>query len=874
MAFFRTTSTPVRFRRTVLSSILAMLWLAASSTPAAADTVTWTGGGDGESWSDPFNWDPLGVPLGPDDVVIDLDGTYTVDLDESPSLNSLTMGAATGVQTLLIHSQTLTLGSTSSLGSTTLLEMTTNSSEIVVNGDLTVAGGWTWNAGDVSGTATLILSGTATLTTGNVKDLSGATLRNLGMINWDAGSWRVSSGAVVDNQGLIDIQGDVTLTWSGAPGTLLNSSAVQKSGGAGGSTISVAYDQTAAGLLDAQSGTLSMAPSGSATMSYAGGTLDADFGATLNLAGGTHTISGTLSGDPAGTIATSTNSTVLEVGAGGVTLDFGGTGWRWQAGTVTIGTAGTLVNADLMVLTTGNTKDLTGGTLSNLGTIEWDGGTWRVSSGGVVDNQGLIDMQGNLTLTWTGVPGTLTNGDTVQKSGGTGTSTIALTYDQTAAGLLDAQSGTLSMAPAGTTASYAGGTLDADFGATLDLASGTHTVSGTISGDPAGTVALSSGSTTLEVGATGATIDFGGTGMQWEAGTIDASAGGDLTNADLIVLTTGPTKDLTGGTLSNLGTIEWDAGVWRVSSGGVVDNQGLIDIQGNLTLTWAVVPGILTNSGIVQKSGGTGTSTHTIDTVNQAGGVIDVTIGTLSYSGDLTNEEDAVIQGTGTISVTSATVTNEGIFAPGGSVGTLTHTGTYDQIEPTATLEIELAGLTPDTEHDVLAVTGMGIFGGEIDILLEPNYAPAVGDTFTVVTCSNGCSGDIPTVNEPSGATFDVQVDSFNVRLEATDVFAFTTSGECPSGVNLSITGATPNNPVAILRSSALGSFTVPIGACAGTEVDLDSPLVQATVNSNANGDIIVGPIPVPGPACGAFLQAVDVATCGVSTVGQLPLQP
>src|SRR5439155_21556577 len=87
-----------------------ILFLAASSMTASADTITWTNSSGG-NWSTAANWNSGAGPVpGPaDDAVITLAGTYTVTLDVDATLTSLTLGGSSDTQTLSASSHTLTL---------------------------------------------------------------------------------------------------------------------------------------------------------------------------------------------------------------------------------------------------------------------------------------------------------------------------------------------------------------------------------------------------------------------------------------------------------------------------------------------------------------------------------------------------------------------------------------------------------------------------------------------------------------------------------------------------------------------------------------------------------------------------------------------
>jgi hypothetical protein len=60
----------------------------------AAATIIWDGGGDGESWSDPLNWDTDAIPIDTDFVLIDT--ATTVKISSPTTITSLTLGSVTG----------------------------------------------------------------------------------------------------------------------------------------------------------------------------------------------------------------------------------------------------------------------------------------------------------------------------------------------------------------------------------------------------------------------------------------------------------------------------------------------------------------------------------------------------------------------------------------------------------------------------------------------------------------------------------------------------------------------------------------------------------------------------------------------------------
>ena len=110
-------------RRNRVFTLLAAASIAILSTAGAyAADVIWTNASGGD-FSSGANWD-TGLAPGPSDhAIITLDGTYTVTLDQNTDVARLTLGGATGTQTLSMTSRTLTLGGVSSIGSNGAIEM-------------------------------------------------------------------------------------------------------------------------------------------------------------------------------------------------------------------------------------------------------------------------------------------------------------------------------------------------------------------------------------------------------------------------------------------------------------------------------------------------------------------------------------------------------------------------------------------------------------------------------------------------------------------------------------------------------------------------------------------------------------------------------
>lgn len=93
--------------------------------------------------------------------------------------------------------------------------------------------------------------------------------------------------------------------------------------------------------------------------------------------------------------------------------------------------------------------------------------------------------------------------------------------------------------------------------------------------------------------------------------------------------------------------------------------------------------------------------------------------------------------------------------------------------------------------------------------------------------------------------------------------FGLDAAGACPGTMTLTTSGGTAAGAVAVLFG-APGSTMKPDGVCAGTFLQLSNPRIFTVIIANGSG---VGTMTfnAPAVACGRTLQAVDLATCGVS---------
>ncbi|MDP3515431.1 MAG: YDG domain-containing protein, partial [Sulfuritalea sp.] len=304
----------------------------------------------------------------------------------------------------------------------------------------------------------------------------------------------------------------------------------------------------------------------------------------------------------------------------------------------------------------------------------------------------------------------------------------------------------------------------------LAVNGGTLTSTGTIA-----TANLDLSSGTLN-GAGGVTVS---NTMNWSGGT-------QGTNVGTTTIAAGANLNITGAVnlgrrIDNYGTATW-TGIGNIlTSGGgssvVFDNkagaQFLIQndqiIQGDGGSAEVVV-----NSGLLRKTTASGTTTLTgaVDFNNSAGAVANIETGTLrldSFAGgtnsgvldvaaaatlstngsSLVNAASGIIRGSGTLDLTIATLTNNGIMAPGvgaGGTATLSLAGNLNLAG--GTIEIDLGGTAPG-QADKLAVTGDVTMAGALTASLVGGYTPLNGDFIPYLTMTGTASGSFVATSLP-----------------------------------------------------------------------------------------------------------------------------
>jgi hypothetical protein len=221
--------------------------------------------------------------------------------------------------------------------------------------------------------------------------------------------------------------------------------------------------------------------------------------------------------------------------------------------------------------------------------------------------------------------------------------------------------------------------------------------------------------------------------------TGDGQIGGTFTNAATGELRAEPGKSLklTGGALptNNAGLISLYGGMLDIS-GNVFNNAGGF-ISGNGTLKTFT----LNNSGTMNFSG---LANIVGDVTNNAGGkIISSGGGPTTFLDDVTNNGEirttagsfTVIFGAATGSGTytgTGTVNFEGDLKPGSSPAQVNFAGDV-AFGPGATLEVELGGTTPGSQHDKLSIAGDVSLDGALEVSLINSFTPIAGQSFNIL---------------------------------------------------------------------------------------------------------------------------------------------
>jgi fibronectin-binding autotransporter adhesin len=694
--------------------------LFAPTAASASSSQTWTGGGDGSSWSDAMNWASNSVPQNGDSVTIP-----AVRFPARTVVNG--MPAGTQLQDLSMTDASLS------------------------GGDVTVAGNFSWSVsqGFEILASTLTVAGDASFSGAGQADVQNPmTFEGTTEFNGPGLISIQDAGPAITNDGVLTVAPNAVVGGSVCcvnPDVFRNNGTVSMTSAGTGNLATMEFNDQGSvvvapgSLLDITGGPGEFGAAASVT---GGGTLQFEKGASMTLATGVSIGAGS-------TVTLTGNAQFF--GPGTFT---GGGKFSWTGGTV----QGSLdVGAAIHTTVSGTAaKNLTSGSTRAL--LAFHGPTTVQGSGPLEAFNADISSSGAFTLK----PGATVDASTccVNPDGflNTGTLTVPGSASGTAnlARMNFTDHGTVAVGAGSTLLDTAGpgafgagavlsggGTVDFDQGASMTLASGMQLQSGT-------TLALAGNAEFFGPGS------FAGTGkFAWSGGTISGNlnVASSITSSISGTVTktlTSPTSTPTALTLHGVTTVS-GSGEVELSGTTTLTNLGAMTLNTGTTVgasVCCVAPDTFVNAGTLIVAAGTGTATVTNMQFSNSGTVRvnngTLAINTLGYKqtagstqlagGAITaakqmNIAGGTLSGFGTI---TGSVLNGGTVAPSTTGGVLKITGAYNQ-KSTGTLSSVITGTTPGTKFGQLSVGGKATLAGKLNVNTGNGFVPGHGQTFSVL---------------------------------------------------------------------------------------------------------------------------------------------
>ena len=388
-----------------------------------------------------------------------------------------------------------------------------------------------------------------------------------------------------------------------------------------------------------------------------------------------------------------------------------------------VGLAGVISGSGAVSVTGGGTVVLTGENTYTGSTDIFVGATLQIGAGGTsgaiagaVINNGLLVFDRSDAVSF---------GELISGSGAlnvTGGGSLTLTAENLFTGPTGVDAGSILQLGAGGTSGGVASSIITDLGRVIFDRSNAVTWAGLIQGSGAATIG-GTGPVTF----TGANTHTGGT-------TIDAGA---------------TLKLGVGGTSGSVAGNILDNGALVFNRSDVVMFNNVISGTGSLTQGGA---GTLILNNVDTVSGRTTVAAGTLEVGDAAdpGAVLD------SHLGGVLVNAGATLKGHGTI---LGAVTNNGVVAPGGSIGTLT-VASFSQ-GPGGTLSIEL---TP-TDSSQLHVIGAATLGGTLALAFDAGtYGPHVYSIITAGSVS-GTFANVAMTGTQAGLVYGVGYTATGVQL-------------------------------------------------------------------------------------------------------------
>ncbi len=719
--------------------------------------------------------------------ILNLGGTFTTA--QLGSLNH-TAGTVNVTGTLTNTSATLALTDTgpTPTGAITLAAGT------ITGGSVTTAGSGTAQL-LFNSSFSNVLNG-VTLAAANVVNLSAANsiVQLTGGTMLPAGTYALGAGSVVLFNQTGSVPGAFTLG-SGSFLTAEGGNTVTFGDSVSVATASTTATLLANRLGLTNGANSTFANASTSTIGFAAGATNATLNVSTFVGGGIFTNAGTLQANTAGSTITvsipftnqaggqvlvptggtvSLNGGLSNAGtfvvSGGI-LNLGGAFTTAQLGSLnhtagTVNLTGTLTNtsATLALNDTGMTP--TGAITLAAGTIT--GGSVTTAGSGTAQllfNSSFSNVLNGVTLAAANVINLSAANSIVQLTGGTvlpaGTYALGaggvVLFNQTAttAASFTLGSGAFLTAEGGNTVTFGGSVSVAAASTTATLLANrlglTNGANSTFANASTGTIGFATGATnaTLNVST------FNGGGFFTNAGTLQANTAGSSVNIMIPTFTNSGTLSASGGgtiSISNSTTTNFtnldgnggtlSGGTYNVGAGSTltlgtravstIGTGALVTLDG-MSSTFTAVNSVVTNNGTFSLTGGRSFMVASPGTLTNSGTLTVGNTAATTLTGAVVDFSGGVVQGAGTITGT-VMVNSGGTLHPGNSPGILTIMNTVT-LASGANFAVDLNGATVGTTYSQLNLTGGGSINlGNATLVTSLGYAPAPGDSFTIIT--------------------------------------------------------------------------------------------------------------------------------------------
>ena len=537
-------------------------------------TVDWISPTSG-SWDVASNWSTGTVPGPGDDVVINVTGAAPPTVTISSNVESV--NSITADDPLVISGGGLTVAANSTISSG--LSMTGGT--LNGSGTLTVASAFDWTGGDLDGAGTTTVASGGTLNIGgsSTKYLTGGhILNNEGSGTWSGtGEFDGSPGSTFNNLGTFTALSDANFGNGGqGAGVIFNNSGTFTKSGTSGTTTFTDNILNNSGTVNVESGTLSL-NAGSATQIETG---------TFNVASGSSLDIENYFGGSGGDVLLNSGTTFngsglyeLDLGALTVNANLSIANLTMTGGTLAVGAGATFLSIANLTMTGGTLAVGAGATFDFSGVFQWAGGAIN-GEGGTLINKGTINLSGSNDKIFYN-DGTLDDYGTIVQ---TGTGNFGLHSDNQAPTVLNIESGGSYLIESDSGVDNpSGGETEIENAGTIEKTAGTGTSTILVNGTLSNTGTIEADSGTLSLSATVAQVS----GNTLTAGTWDAEAGSTLvfpSGTDITTNQASITLDGAGATIAGISGLATNNGSFSVTGGASFSTTGNFSNTGSLTI--------------------------------------------------------------------------------------------------------------------------------------------------------------------------------------------------------------------------------------------------------------------------------------------------